>query len=94
MPDESTILAHVGKPFSVELESIPSAGYQWRVEVDPDVIELKDRKRNPALALGGSLKEQFVFLPHKRGEFVIRMRYGRAWEPDSTTSRILNVRVT
>jgi predicted secreted protein len=94
MADEPAIAARVGKPFSIALESVATAGYRWMVEMDQDAIELQRRTHEPALAVGGSLKEHFVFVPHKRGEFVIRLKYGRPWEERPHESRDLHVHVT
>jgi predicted secreted protein len=94
MPEETAISAQVGKPFTVVLESVPGAGYRWKVDVDQEALELQERKHEPAFAIGGSLREQFVFLPHKPGVYVIRMRYGRPWEASTHKSKELRVSVT
>ena len=94
--DKSTnvIDANVGEIFSVELESVPGAGYQWDADVAEPGVELVEKQVAPSDqgAIGGSGKEVFKFKPTEAGEAELRFVYKRPWENSATETVEIKVR--
>jgi predicted secreted protein len=86
--DKSTdmIDAKVGEIFSVELESIPGAGYQWDADFDGQKVEIVKKEFVPpgTGAIGGSGKDVFKFKPLAGGDTELRFVYKRPWETESS----------
>ncbi len=89
----------VNKPFEISVESNPSTGYQWKAEVDANMIQMKSSKfeRDPSkpkhyVGVGGVTK--FVFLPIKTGQTTIRLLYQRPWEDKPIKERVFEIVIT
>jgi predicted secreted protein len=94
MPKTTVISASVDKPFEIALESNPTTGYQWHPVVDVEALELKDRSYLAAgEGIGAGGKERLTFSPRKKGEFVLRLEYRRAWEDQPLATKVFHVRV-
>jgi inhibitor of cysteine peptidase len=81
--DRNTTLikAETGEPFSIELESNPTTGFQWEASFDSSKIKLKDKEVVPSGAsFGAAGKEIFTFEPVAQGSSTIRLNYKRSWE--------------
>ena len=94
MPNTKEITTAVNEQFEIELESNPTTGYQWHPLVDDQAFELTNRR---FLAAGGGIgaggKERLTFSPRKKGDFVLRVEYRRAWEDQPLSSQVFHVRV-
>jgi predicted secreted protein len=94
--DKSTnvIDAKVGEIFSVELESIPGAGYQWDADFDGQKVEIvkKEFAPPPTGAIGGSGKDVFKFKPLVDGDTELRFVYKRPWETESSETFHIKMR--
>jgi predicted secreted protein len=82
--DKSTdvIDAKVGEIFSVELESVPGAGYQWEADISATGVELVEKQIAPPdrSTVGGSSKEVFKLKATAAADDEIRFIYKRPWE--------------
>ena len=88
----SPVEVAVGERFSIDLDSIPTAGYEWRLESHPPELRaLRHAARGGKTAVGGGAVEQFVFEPTTPGRYELRFTYGRSWEPTPTDHRSLEV---
>lgn len=88
------IVASVGEPFTIELESNPTTGYQWDLEFDAELVRVLDRKVEPrATAFGAGGTERFVVEPMRVGETAIRARYRRVWEAAPVETQEFEVHV-
>ena len=78
----NVIDAKVGEIFSVELDSVPGAGYQWDADVAEPGVELVEKQVTPAdnTSIGGSSKEVFKFKSTAAGDAELRFVYKRPWE--------------
>lgn len=78
----------VGETFEVVLDSNPTTGYSWRVEVSSgsDVVELKGEDYEPDPVsedvVGGGGKDTFTFEAAKAGAATITFEYLPPGEPD------------
>ena len=89
------IVAHVGKEFTIELEANPTTGYSWEPQLDKNGVELVKSSYTPSKTsrLGGGGKQTFNFLPRKKGEVMIRMRYRRPWGGSTPKETLYSVNV-
>lgn len=87
----TTIEVALGEPFMVELESIPTAGYVWRIKDKPAFLILEEestRPTNPEFqnqpgVTGGNHWLGFTFRAAEAGEGALRLVEGRPWELDA-----------
>ena len=95
--DKSTnvIDAKVGEIFSVELESVPGAGYQWDADIAESNVELVEKEIAAADqgTIGGSGKEVFKLKPNAAGDADLRFVYKRPWESSAAETLEIKVRV-
>jgi predicted secreted protein len=88
----SEIHAKRGTSFAIELDSLPGAGYSWRVGEKSDAIRLESQKAvQTSKAVGGSTSEELVFVPESTGEQTLILEYGRPWEDEP--QKTLKIRV-
>lgn len=83
--------------FTISLQSIPSAGYVWKVESLPDAIQfLGTENEKPAgeMKPGDSTNQIFLFEARKMGEYEIRFMLGRPWEDKVIESRSVTVKIS
>ncbi len=85
----------LGQVFTISLESIPSAGYTWHIENDPEMIDLlKPKKYVPySSAVGGGGREIFEFKTRKPGETLIKAKYQRSWETKPLETKLFRVHI-
>jgi predicted secreted protein len=78
-----TIDVKVDHEFSIPLKSIATAGYVWKIESLPDVIQsLGSENEKPAgeVKPGDSTAQTFRFRALKAGKYVIVFALARPWE--------------
>ena len=87
------INAEVGEIFSVELESVPGAGYQWDADVDESNVKLVSKEFVPpdSGSIGGSGREVFKFKPLAACDAELRFVYKRPWE--ATSAETVEIKV-
>ncbi len=69
-----------GQVFTISLESIPPAGYRWKVEYDSKMIDLLKPKTYVPYSsgtVGGGGQEIFEFQAKQPGETSIKANYQR-----------------
>ena len=74
-----------GENFLVVLDSNPTTGYSWEVDVDFNYIKLDDKSFNSESSeeiVGAGGNETFNFTALKSGETEITFSYLRPWEKD------------
>jgi predicted secreted protein len=78
----SDIETRVGEEFEVELEAVPTSGFQWQVaEVDAERARLvSDDVQATSERIGGSALQRFRFEALALGEFEVRLALSRPWE--------------
>jgi predicted secreted protein len=82
--DHEYIESSPGDKFSIQLDAIPAAGYEWHVQIDESIVRLIDRRfttPSPDVIGAGGL-ETFTFEPISEGETVLHMHYKRVWEAE------------
>lgn len=74
----------LGEPFEVRLESNPSTGYQWQLEITGSAVEVVgDRYEEPDSDLVGAAGHQvFELRVAEPGSSVLALSYVRSFEPD------------
>ena len=77
-----TIKTKAGDSFSLVLTANPTTGYQWKLDLDPDYIELINREYIPysSEVVGSGGEETFNFNVLKAGETEMVFYYARSWE--------------
>jgi len=76
-----SVTTEVGKVFKVSMDSNPTTGYSWFVEVDPEFLKVKNDTFTPESNLiGASGVQTFEFEALKTGQTKIAMKYMRPWE--------------
>ena len=73
----------VGQVFTISLESIPPAGYRWKLEYDSKMIDLRKPKTYipySSRTVGGGGQEIFEFQAKQVGETSIKANYQRGKE--------------
>ncbi len=77
-----TIRTKANDSFSLILTTNPTTGYQWKLDLDPDHIELTSREYVPYSSgiEGSEGEETFNFNALKAGETEIAFYYVRSWE--------------
>lgn len=91
VPDEQrleadeTIQAKLNEPFNVTLDSNPTTGYSWSVDLDhaylsggTEIYSANDTSQSVRVGSGG--KQIFTFTPIQKGETTITAVYKRPWE--------------
>jgi predicted secreted protein len=86
--DGGAVTLQVGQTLRIELESIPTAGYVWEIENQPDFLELVDeatRPTNPEFqnqpgVTGGNHFMAFDLKATATGKGTINMIDHRPWE--------------
>ncbi len=89
------IACRQGDAFELKLEALPSAGYEWRVEIDEakaDVHELSAEMASEAFGAGSA--QRFRIEPHTSGRTTIRLIYGRPWEADPVETRTVELSIS
>ena len=86
----------VGETFTFPLKSVPSTGYTWQAEYDPDMIDLLGP---PMLVpcpstVGGGGDEVFEFQTKQVGDTQIKMKYQREWEKTPREIKLFRVHIT
>ncbi len=77
------IEVRIGQVFTISLESIPPAGYRWKVEYDSEIIDLlKPKTYVPysSRTIGGGGREIFEFQAKQVGETSMKANYQRGKE--------------
>jgi predicted secreted protein len=93
---ESIIKAKLNQSFIIALDSLPTAGYKWKVEHDSGFLRLDNElymTSNPE-AIGGGSTEVFAFTPQRPGETEVIAIYKRPWEKDVINKRIFRIQIS
>ncbi len=77
---DQAILAAVGEPFAIELESLPGAGYVWNLHVKGQALHLVKTEHEVPSWIGGAVVDRFTFEPVAPGEALIVAELKRPWE--------------
>ena len=81
--------------FTIVLESIPTAGYEWTPTYDSVLLELLEQKFiGEPKAIGGAREESFEFQALKAGETQLKMLYKRSWETEIRETKTFTVEIT
>jgi predicted secreted protein len=92
---DSPIEAHVGETFELVVDAIPTAGYQWTIEVQGGAIRLIDRTLDtPPHKLGGSVREHFIVQATQPGPATIKLALTRPWEATAAERHSFDVTVS
>jgi inhibitor of cysteine peptidase len=78
----SEIETSIGEEFEVELEAVPTSGFQWQVaRVDPARVRLvSDDIEVTSERIGGPALQRFRFEALEPGEAELRLELRRPWE--------------
>jgi predicted secreted protein len=76
------IEASVGEEFEVELEAVPTSGFQWQVtQLDAERLRVvSDDVEVTSERIGGSALQRFRFEALAPGEVELRLALSRPWE--------------
>ena len=86
--------ARVGEPFTIRLQALTTAGFEWQPGFDPQTIELVDRRvEAPAGGVGGAGEEVLTFKALRSGRATITLDLRRSWEKDARESRVYEISV-
>jgi predicted secreted protein len=87
------VRVRVGETFTLRLPAMPTAGYTWSAEHDAAALDLVCGgdvvTAGEAPGAGGA--QTFAFRGRTVGETVLRLRYGRPWEPEPREERRVRV---
>ena len=82
----------VGEPFTIRLQALATAGFEWQAGFDPQAIELVDRRvEAPAGGVGGAGEEVLTFKALRPGRATITLDLRRSWEKDARESRVYEI---
>jgi predicted secreted protein len=92
---ENIIQAKLNQSFTLDLDSLPTAGYKWTVEFDSGFLRLdKEWYMTPKPeAIGGGSTEVFAFTPQRSGETEVFAIYKRPWETNAMNRRIFRIQI-
>lgn len=78
----SRIETRVGEAFDVEVEAVPTSGFQWQVAaLDAERLRLvSDDLEATSDRIGGSTLQRFRFEALAPGEAELRLALARPWE--------------
>ncbi len=99
MPTEYTaqdqlITSSVGGEFTVALEAIPTAGYEWLAEFDAGMLQLAGRRFvRTGGAIGAAVIEHLTFKALAIGNTRLRLIYKRSWEAAAAKEMIMDVHI-
>jgi predicted secreted protein len=76
------IETRIGEEFELELEAVPTSGFQWQVDdLDPERLRLvADDLEATTERVGGSASQRFRFEALGAGEVELRLALRRPWE--------------
>jgi predicted secreted protein len=85
----------LNEPFEIALKAPRSSGFEWRLKLAQDALELRRHKYVPARtkSFGASGHEVFEFVPVKRGRLHLTFELKRAWENEVAEVRDFEVAV-
>ena len=91
---DDEIEARVGETFTVELEGIPTAGYQWElVQDDPRFRLVKKDYAHPGVAIGGATKERLQIEALEPGSTTLTFKYKQPWETEVLDTKSFRLRI-
>ena len=83
-----TLTVTVGKPFSLNLQSNPTTGYQWKAEFDGSELSMQGSDYQPdpndEKVVGRGGRDTFTFTLLKPGSAKLKMIYARPWNGGDT----------
>jgi len=90
-----TIKARLNEPFTIELNSNPTTGYNWYADYDYHLLNLEDERfeKEPTKALGAGGRSVFIFKPLKPGKTTVSLVYRRPWENIVADTRTYHVEI-
>jgi predicted secreted protein len=81
------IEAHPGKEFTVEVPGANTTGYLWRLQTDPNTVQIVGHEVVPDDEnFGGAGVERFVVKPLKIGHATLHFELKAPWESDPAES--------
>ncbi len=92
----SEVETRVGEEFEVEVEAVPTSGFQWQVAgLDAERLRLvSDDLDVTSDRIGGSARQRFRFEALAEGEAEVRLALSRPWESNPPAEeRTFNVTV-
>ena len=76
-------VVQVGRPFTIDLEAMPGAGYMWQLASPSEEIELLSQKVvSISKAIGGTSTQRFSLVARRPGEYALAFQLKRKWEKD------------
>ena len=91
---DDEIVARVGETFTVELESVPTAGYEWGLAQDDSRFRLvKKDYAHPGAGIGGATKERFQIEALQPGSTTLTFKYKQPWESEVLETKSFRLRV-
>lgn len=72
-----------GESFAIALESNPSTGYMWDLQVTSGDATLWHKDLEAGSNFGGSCREVFMYQADKAGTVEIDANYQRPWEKNA-----------
>jgi predicted secreted protein len=82
----------VGETVTIELPSVPTAGYEWTVKGQPGLKVHSTGWVQPGGGqVGGSTVQRFELTPARAGSFEVECVYKRSWEDAPEDRRTLRV---
>ncbi len=92
--NDLAIHARAGERFTVELESMPTAGYGWTLsKTDSSIHLISQDTRAQSTGIGGAAVDVFLLEPSSPGNWDLEWRYGRPWEAKATQRHVVRVEV-
>ena len=93
---DTTIKVAYGEKFIITLETVSTAGYLWRYDIeDTTTITLSEEELLiHTTDLGASTYTQFTFQSLKKGDTHITMEYLRPWEESPEEQIRFSIQVT
>ena len=79
-----------GKPFSIDLEAIPGAGYLWQLAGRPEEVALvSEDVVSVSKEIGGNAVQRFTLVAHRPGTFTLTFELKRRWQ--KTAARTMEI---
>lgn len=90
--DKSTIKANAGAPVVVQLPAQLGTGYGWQVEKSSlQPVAQSQENAHAEQRAGGTDLQVFRFAPRKKGTYLLKFRYVRAWTADQPPAKTFSV---
>jgi inhibitor of cysteine peptidase len=93
---ENIIQTRLSQSFVIVLDSLPTAGYSWTVDFDPQSLRLDSEKFliSQPQAIGSGGQQIFTFMPLHTGITEVTAVYKRPWESKVEEERKFKVQIS